>query len=189
MPEVVVAYAEADEDAATRVIWKLETLGYKVTRKEAGTRSARRTPLKKSAPPVLLLWSRAFAKSSVPPKRPLATLRLDAATPPPMVKAPAIDLRTWRGREDHRGWRKLQGALAPKSTSIKAAALKPQPKAATKAAALKPQPKAITKAVDSMNTGNDSGPSQKHTRFDALIFLVFLALAGGGAYYALFLHK
>jgi hypothetical protein len=32
-------------------------------------------------------------------------------------------------------------------------------------------------------------PSRKSTRIDALIFLVFLALAGGGAYYALFLHK
>jgi hypothetical protein len=38
--------------------------------------------------------------------------------------------------------------------------------------------------------GNTSeAPSRKSTRIDALIFLVFLALAGGGAYYALFLHK
>jgi hypothetical protein len=178
MPEVVLAYAEADEDAAARVIRKLEKLGYKVTRDEAGPRTARRSVATKTAPPVLLLWSRAFAKTNTPPKHPLATLRLDAAPPPPMVKAPAIDLRAWRGREDHRGWRKLQRALAPKTTS-------------TRAAAGKPQPRATTKVVASMTTENEApiGPSKKSSRIDALIFLVFLAVASGGAYYALFLHK
>lgn len=126
MPEVVVAYAEADEDAAALVIKKLEKLGYKVTREEARLRPARRGAAKASATPVLLLWTRAFAKSNFPPKRPLAMVRLDAAPPPPMVKAPAIDLRAWRGREDHRGWRKLRSALAPKGASIKIAAGKPR---------------------------------------------------------------
>jgi hypothetical protein len=183
MPEVVVAYAEADEDAAALVIKKLEKLGYKVTREEAGLRPARRAAAKTSGAPVLLLWSRAFAKSNFPPKRPLAMVRLDAAPPPRMVKAPAIDLRAWRGREDHRGWRKLRGALAPKG-SAKAMAPK-----ATQARA---KPTRSTKGIK-MTTPQEGNtpaePSRKSTRLDALIFLVFLALAGGGAYYAVFLHK
>jgi hypothetical protein len=174
MPEVVLAYAEADQGAAARVISKLEKRGYKVTRDEVGSRAVRRGAARKPAAPVLLLWSRAFAKSNMPPKRPLATLRLDAAPPPPMVKAPAIDLRAWRGREDHRGWRKLQGALAPHI------------KASMKAAVIKPQPKA-TQGVATMTT-ESSGPSKKSSRLDALIFIAFLALAGGGAYYALFMR-
>jgi hypothetical protein len=181
MPEVVLAYAEADENAAARVIRKLEKLGHKVTRDEAGVRSARRALPQKSAPPVLVLWSRAFAKSSAPPKRPLAMLRLDAAPPPPRVKAPAIDLRAWRGREDHRGWRKLVGALTP------AVAAKTIP---GKAAAAAKSTKAI-KAVATMTSENEvsSGPSKKSARLEALIFLVFLAVVSGGAYYALYLHK
>jgi hypothetical protein len=188
MPEVVVAYAGADEDAADRVIKKLEKLGYKVTRNEAGPRSARRTTPRKPAPPVLLLWSRAFARSSLPPKRPLAMLRLDAAPPPPMVKAPAIDLRAWRGREDHRGWRKLIGALAPKGASAKGASNK---RASLKSVGAARKSTTAAKATTKMTNLPKGGgtPSKKSTRIDALIFLVFLALAGGGAYYALFLHK
>jgi hypothetical protein len=120
-------------------------------------------------------------------------LRLDAAPPPPMVKAPAIDLRTWRGREDHRGWRKLIGALAPKAASAKGVSNKG---ASNKGASLKSAgaarkstkaAKATTKMTNLPKGGGT--PSKKSTRIDALIFLVFLALAGGGAYYALFLHK
>lgn len=181
MPEVVLAYAEADENAAARVIKKLEKLGHKVTRDETGARSARRILPQKSAPPVLVLWSRAFAKSSMPPKRPLAMLRLDAAPTPLMVKAPAIDLRAWRGREDHRGWRKLVGALTP------AAAAKTIPgKAAVAAKSTKAAKVETTMSTPETSSGE---PSKKSSRIDALIFMAFLAVAGAGAYYALFLHK
>ena len=113
-------------------------------------------------------------------------LRLDAAPPPPMVKAPAIDLRAWRGREDHRGWRKLLGALAPKGAPAKGAS-----RASLKSAAAAPKSTNATKAnIEMTNLPQGGGtPSKKSTRIDALIFLAFLALAGGGAYYALFLHK
>lgn len=173
MPEVVVAYAQADEDAAALVIKKLEQIGFKVTREEAGARQARRAA-KPPAAPVLLLWSRAFAKVNVAPKRPLATLRLDAAPPPAMVKAPAIDLRAWRGREDHRGWRKLKSTLAPR--------------AAVKATPVTKHSKEKRPAMTEAKPQAATSPSRKATRVDALIFLAFLALAAGGGYYALVLR-
>lgn len=181
MPELALAYADADERAAARVAAKLERLGYKVTRAEAGVRPGRRAG-SRSAQPVLLLWSRAFAKSSRLPRRPLATLRLDAAPPPPMVKAPAIDLRSWRGREDHRGWRKLVGALTPRGAGARQIAAR---------SGAAPVQVSADRGRQAMTMGPEHGatPSKKSARLEALIFLLFLALAGGGAYYALFLQK
>ena len=137
MKDLVVAYAGADERPAALVIGKLEKLGYKVTRQTASRRTARRARQAASAP-VVVLWSQNYASAGARPKAALATLRLDAAAPPPSLKAPAIDLRQWRGRDDHRGWRKLVTALGPKAVAVKKAVA---PVAAVSAA--QPEPETV----------------------------------------------
>jgi hypothetical protein len=111
MTKVTISYAGADEPAAGLLAGKLEKLGYKVSRAPAAAPVPRRSRKPSAGGPVLVLWSRAYANAAGRPKAALATLRLDAAPPPARLKAPAIDLRQWRGREDHRGWRKVVAAL------------------------------------------------------------------------------
>ncbi|MGE3301896.1 MAG: hypothetical protein AB7M12_02145 [Hyphomonadaceae bacterium] len=119
MGELVVAYAKADETAADLVVAKLEKRGYTVKRSAGAQREGARrlNGAAASAPPVLVLWSREYAHAARPAtlKSARLALRLDAAPPSPLLKAPAIDLRAWRGRDDHRGWRKVVSSLGEKS--------------------------------------------------------------------------
>jgi hypothetical protein len=119
MTKVTISYAGADAPAAGLVASKLEKLGYKVSRAPASAPPARRTRKGSASGPVLVLWSRAYASAAGRPKAALATLRLDAAAPPARLKAPAIDLRQWRGREDHRGWRKVVAALGAPTKALR----------------------------------------------------------------------
>ncbi len=118
MAEITVAYARPDAGAADRVIAKLTALGFRVARRTspapAGPKRARPAG-PEPAGRVLVLWSRhggaelAKAAQAGPPA---LVARLDTAAPPPLLRpAAAIDLRQWRGRPDHRGWRRLVAAL------------------------------------------------------------------------------
>lgn len=130
MTKVTISYAGADEPAAGLLAGKLEKLGYKVSRAPAAAPVPRRSRKPSAGGPVLVLWSRAYASAAGRPKAALATLRLDAAPPPARLKAPAIDLRQWRGREDHRGWRKVVAALgapAKATRGAKPSAVAPPP--------------------------------------------------------------
>jgi len=169
MKNLVVAYSGADEGPAQIVIGKLQKLGYQVT-PQTGARPSSRRPnrsgAKTSTDPVVLLWSRNFKRAA--PSSAVATLRLDAAPPPARLKAPSIDLRQWRGREDHRGWRKFVTTLGG---GVKPAA----PKATAKKAAMSP-PAAVA-SVAEMEAPKKSSP------VGAILFLLLLAIAGGGAAY------
>jgi hypothetical protein len=136
MTKVTISYAGADEPAAGLLAGKLEKLGYKVAHAPAAPPVARRSRKPSAGGPVLVLWSRAYASAAGRPKAALATLRLDAAPPPARLKAPAIDLRQWRGREDHRGWRKVVAALGAPAKSARGAnrpSIAPPPLATTSA--------------------------------------------------------
>jgi hypothetical protein len=134
MEELVVAYSEADEDAAGLLIVKLEEMGCKVTRRRSGPGAARlrRRQLEAGGhAPVVVLWSQDFARirAAGRPRRALMAVRLDDAQPSPLLKAPAVDLRGWRGREDHRGWRKLAAAVGGAAAPSGRARSRPSPKA------------------------------------------------------------
>jgi len=119
MSEIVIAYARSDAAAAERLIGKLEQRGFAVIRDLVGRpRGARRTPVvrRNAAPPRIILWSRHYAASTraAAPRGRTALLaaRLDVAPLSNLVRSGAVDLRAWRGREDHRGWKALLAALA-----------------------------------------------------------------------------
>lgn len=168
MTKVTISYAGADEPAAGLLAGKLEKLGYKVAHAPtAAPQTSRRKRMKANASgPVLVLWSRAYASAAARPKAALATLRLDAAAPPARLKAPAIDLRQWRGREDHRGWRKLVAALGA-----------PAKLGAAKPASYKPYTPETAEAEPAKTGGAGV----------AILAVLFLLAAGGGAaWYFLF---
>jgi hypothetical protein len=115
MSHIVVSYAGADQSAARLVMGKLKKLGHTVAAAPATRRA------QANGSDVLILWSRAYANVPRRPASALATLQLDAAAPPPRLKATAIDLQKWRGREDHPGWRKVIAKLAPVAAPAKTA--------------------------------------------------------------------
>lgn len=164
MTKVTISYAGVDEPAAGLLAGKLEKLGYQVARAPAPASAARRRRKANVGGPVLVLWSRAYANSAGRPKAALATLRLDAAAPPARLRAPAIDLRQWRGREDHRGWRKLMTALGAPPTSARS-------------------PKAPSPMRPALTAAGGGTPSQTKPRGSPLAaVLLFVLLAGGGAW-------
>jgi hypothetical protein len=164
MSHIVVSYAGADESAAGLVIGKLKKLGHTVTPAPAPKRRSRTPRLVSGGDDVLVLWSRAYANASLRPNRALAALRLDAAAPPARMKTKAIDLRQWRGREDHRGWRSVLATL-PKPNTAKTA---PKPAAATEPS--KPAQEPAMK--EALNVKEYTGPQFIHLG-------VMLALLGG----------
>jgi hypothetical protein len=129
MAQIVVSYAEADAARARPVTQKLADLGFNVVE----------TRLSDPAPktlPQIVLWSKA---SDAPPRlkraaEPVIVARLDASEPPLIRGAHSVNLQSWRGRADHRGWRALVTAL-PMSTPAKPAAAGPTPTVASPAAA------------------------------------------------------
>jgi hypothetical protein len=174
MKNLVVAYSSADERPAQIVIGKLQKLGYRVTPQTASRRIMARSRAKTSTAPVVLLWSRNFARSATPSSA-IATLRLDAAPPPARLKAPSIDLRQWRGREDHRGWRKLVTTLGggKAAKAVKAPIAAP---AAKMSSAFTPTP-------------IESEAPKKSSPLGAILFLLLLAIGGGGAAYWYFMMR
>jgi hypothetical protein len=113
MEELVVAYSEADEDAAGLLIVKLEEMGCKVTRRRSGPGAARlrRRQLEAGGhAPVVVLWSQDFARirAAGRPRRALMAVRLD---------------------DDHRGWRKLAAAVGGAAAPSGRARSRPSPKA------------------------------------------------------------
>jgi hypothetical protein len=117
MTGIVIAYAPADLKAADRMAAKLESLGFQVTREVAGPRrTARRAPFlrgRDASAPVIVLWSRHYARARRRGSA-LMAARLDASPLSFPMKTRAVDLRAWRGREDHRGWRALLAGLGVK---------------------------------------------------------------------------
>ncbi len=107
MTNVVVSYAPADARRARAVADGLSRLGFGVVE----------TTLDQPAPrslPHIVLWSRA-SEGAPRLKRAaegLIVARLDAIDPPRIRGALNINLQSWRGRADHRGWRALLSALA-----------------------------------------------------------------------------
>jgi hypothetical protein len=168
MKNLVVAYSGADKGSAQIVIGKLQKLGYQVTPQTASGRATGRSRAKTSTAPVVLLWSRNFAKSAAPSSA-VATLRLDAAPPPARLKAPSIDLRQWRGREDHRGWRKLVTTLGG-GKAVAAAAKK-------------------TSSAYSSTAAVEADAPKKSSPVGAILFLLLLAVAGGGGAYWYFMMR
>jgi hypothetical protein len=173
MKNLVVAYSGADKESAQIVIGKLQKLGYHVTPQTASRRPGARSRAKTSTAPVVLLWSRNFAKSAAPASA-VATLRLDAATPPARLKAPSMDLRQWRGREDHRGWRKFLTTLGGGKAV---------------AAPMKPAKKAAAASYSSAAAVADVDEPKKSSPVGAILFLLLLAIAGGGAAYWYFMMR
>ena len=174
MTEIVIAYAPPDVSAADRVIAKLEALGFNVKRDEAGKRrTARRTPVtpgRNTAEPMIVLWSRHYAlarlRGAAGPRSALMAARLDAAPLSFLMKSPAIDLRAWRGREDHRGWRALVAGLG--------AGAKPVSKAAPKRAPA-PMKSANVKATAKIEKEKKKGGAA------VLLWIAGAAAAAGGA--------
>jgi hypothetical protein len=173
MSHIVVSYAGADESAAGLVIGKLKKLGHTVTPAPTPTLRTRSPRLVNGGNDVLVLWSRAYANASLRPNKALAALRLDAAAPPARMKTKAIDLRQWRGREDHRGWRSVLAAL-PSPTSAKQ-----PPRAAT------PQLKSAQEPVmkEAIEVTDYTGPQFIH------LGVMLVLLAGAGAWMWQFLPK
>jgi hypothetical protein len=161
MNHIVVSYAGADRLAAGLVIGKLKKLGHTVTPAIAARKS--RASRQANGSDVLVLWSRNYASTVRKPAPALATLRLDTAPPPP--KAKTIDLRQWRGRDNHRGWRAVLATLAP-ATAAPSRAPSPVP------AASAPEPQ----MKDALETKEYTGPQFIH-----LAVMVAL-LAGAGAW-------
>lgn len=125
MAQIVVSYAEADAARARPVTQALAGLGYNVVETRLSD------PAPKSLPQIVL-WSKA---SEAPPRlkraaEPVIVARLDASEPPLIRGARSVNLQSWRGRADHRGWRSLVSALGstpatkpPASHAAAAAAL------------------------------------------------------------------
>lgn len=119
MTEIVIAYARPDLNDADRVIAKLEGLGFQVRRDEAGKRrGARRVSVmrgRNAVEPAIVLWSRHYAlarlRGAPRPRSVLAAARLDASPLSFLMKTRSIDLRAWRGRDDHRGWKALLAGI------------------------------------------------------------------------------
>ena len=107
MSSVVVSYAKADAARAKAVAEGLSRLGFGVVE----------TGLDQPAPltlPRIVLWSKA-ADATPRLRRPAEALivaRLDPVDPPRFRGAVAVNLQSWRGRPDHRGWRAIVSALA-----------------------------------------------------------------------------
>lgn len=116
MAQIVVSYAEADAARARPVTQALAGLGYNVVE----------TRLSDPAPrslPQIVLWSKA---SDAPPRlkraaEPVIVARLDASEPPLIRGARSVNLQSWRGRADHRGWRSLVAALGATPSAAQAA--------------------------------------------------------------------
>lgn len=153
MGDIVIAYARPDEDAAALVVSKLKALGFSVKSTEIGAPPRHR---RGGAAPHVVLWSKhaaaAYASAIMPARGPLLAARLDTAPLSRRLKTDAVDLRAWRGRDDHRGWRAL---LADVRSVADAPA---NAKAAVKAAQ----------------------PKRKKGGFAAMVWLTALAAAAGG---------
>lgn len=118
MANVVVSFAAADAQRGRIVADALVALGFGVVE----------TGLDQPAPrtlPQIVLWSKA---SEAPPRlkrSPEAVIvaRLDASEPPLFRGAHSVNLQSWRGRSDHRGWRALLSALAAQNAPAAAGAV------------------------------------------------------------------
>lgn len=136
MALIVMSYAKADAARARPIAQALAALGFNVVE----------TRLSDPAPqtlPQIVLWSR--AADAAPRLRraaePVIVARLDAREPPLIRGARSVNLQTWRGRPDHRGWRSLLSALDAASPSgLAAAAASPPATARVAAAASWPTP-------------------------------------------------
>lgn len=167
MTHIVVSYAGADKNAAGLVIGKLKKLGHTVTPAPATARKPR--AVRKVDGDVLVLWSRAYANKVRKPAPALATLRLDASPPP--FKANSIDLRQWRGRDNHRGWRAVLAALTP------------QQKATTHASVSTPAPVRAAPAPEQVMPKEADTDVKEYTGPQFIHLAVLLALlAGAGAW-------
>jgi hypothetical protein len=139
MTNVVVSYAPADAGRARAVADGLNQLGFNVVETHLDQPPPRTLPQ-------IVLWSRACG---APPRlrrapEALIVARLDAIEPPRFRGALNVNLQSWRGRPDHRGWRALIAALAVSSKAATATgeafSSSPHPVAPLPAAALAETP-------------------------------------------------
>jgi hypothetical protein len=162
MAQIVVSYAKADAARARPIAQALAALGFNVVE----------TRLSDPAPqtlPQIVLWSR--AADAAPRLRraaePVIVARLDASEPPLIRGARSVNLQTWRGRPDHRGWRSLLSALSANS-----------PRGPAEAAASASPAAAFVAANASEQT---QSPDRGKSLILAGLVLKFVAIAGLGA--------